>query len=196
VCNVDCTHSARVSRQSIVSIWDNTYKGRCHTGSVSLDLDPQLAAVVSSETRASVLAVLAGSPAPISGYRVAKLAQVQPIKVYRELRRLAEARVVRETRSGRGRLLWELPSGSLREFVASRGRVSWSEEWLANVRRRTSSEDRRFARRLNAAAARRPRPRSIPAGARAILSEMVRPRQKDEILERLGLPTSVRRGRK
>jgi hypothetical protein len=163
---------------------------------MSLELDPQLVTLMGSETRASVLATLAGAPKPISGYRVAKVAGVQPIKAYRELRRLAESGILLETRDQKGKSLWQMPTGSLRQFVASRGRVVWSAEWLANPRRQVTSRDRRFARNLNAAAALRSRSRSIPAGARAILSEMVRPRQKDKILEQLGLRTSVRRGRK
>jgi DNA-binding transcriptional ArsR family regulator len=163
---------------------------------MTLELDPQLATLFGSETRASVLAALAGASNPVSGYRIAKVADVQPIKAYVELRRLRDAGIVREFPDGNGRSLWELPRGEIRTFVAGRARVYWSGDWMQSPRRRSSPADRRFARQLTEAATKRPRPRSIPPAARSILSEMVRPAEKDEILERLGLPTSVRRDRK
>jgi len=162
---------------------------------MAVQIDPQLVALLGSETRASVLAVLAGASMPFSGYRVAQVAGVQPIKAYGELRRLRVAGIVRETPRKKGRSVWELPPGDLRSFVARRARVYWSGDWMSNARRKLTVDDWRFARQVNRAANRRSRSRRIPLSARAILSEMVRPSEKDEILERLGLPTSVRRGR-
>jgi len=163
---------------------------------MTLELDPQLVALFGSVTRVSVLATLAGASTPFSGYRIAKVADVQPIKAYAELRRLRDAGIVRETPGEKGRSLWELPKGEVRSFISSRARVYWSGDWFENVRVKITPADWRFARRVAKAAAKRPRPKSIPPAARAILSEMVRPPEKDEILERLGLPTSTRRGRR
>lgn len=163
---------------------------------MALELDPQLVALLGSETRASVLAALAGAMSPFSGYRVAKVARVQPIKAYAELRRLRDAGIVREVPRPKGRSGWELPEGEIRSFVAGRSRVYWSTDWMDSPRRIATAADVRFARTIERVAATRPRPRAIPPAARRILSEMVRPSKKDEILERLGLPTSLRRGRK
>jgi hypothetical protein len=158
--------------------------------------DPQLVALFGGKTRASVLAVLAGASVPFSGYRVARVAGVQPIKAYAELRRLRTAGIVREIPIKEGQSVWELPPGDLRSFVAKRVRVYWSGDWMSSPRRKFTVDDLHFARQLNRVAKRRPRPSTIPPYARAILSEMVRPPEKDELLERLGLPTSVRRGRR
>ncbi len=163
---------------------------------MTLELDAQLVTLFGSETRVSVLAVLAGASSPFTGYRIAKVAGVQPIKAYAELRRLRDAGIVREIPDKKGRSAWELPTGEIRSFVSGRTRVSWSSDWMNSPRRQVTPADRTFVLRVAEAAAKRARPRFIPPGARAILSEMVRPPEKDAILERLGLPTSVRRGRK
>ena len=163
---------------------------------MTLGLDPQLVTLFGSETRVAVLAALAGASVPFSGYRVAQVAGVQPIKAYSELKRLRSAGIVRETPVRKGRSVWDLPLGEIRSFVVGRTRIYWSDDWINNPRRKTTPDDLRFARQVNKAAEKRLRPASIPPSARAILSEMTRPSEKDEILERLGLPTSVRRGRK
>ncbi|MGP8072160.1 MAG: hypothetical protein ACLPZM_03405 [Thermoplasmata archaeon] len=163
---------------------------------MTLKLDSQLVTLFGSETRVSVLAALAGASSPFTGYRIAKIADVQPIKAYAELRRLRDAGIVREIPGKKGRSAWELPPGEIRSFVGGRTRLSWSSEWMNSPRRQVTPADRAFVLQIAEAAAKRARPRSIPPGARAILSEMARPPEKDAILERLGLPTSVRRGRR
>jgi len=163
---------------------------------MSIQTNPQLVALLGSETRASILAVLAGASVPFSGYRVAQVAGVQPIKAYAELRRLRIAGIVRETPRKKGQSVWELPPGDLRSLIARRSRIYWSGDWMSNGRRKFTVDDLRFARQISKAARRRPRYVEIPPSARAILSEMIRPSEKDEILERLGLRTSTRRGRR
>jgi hypothetical protein len=161
---------------------------------MAFDPNPQLVALFGSETRVSVLAALAGASKPFTGYRVAKVADVQPIKAYAELRRLRDAGVVQEIPGKQGGSLWELPQGEIRSYIGKRARVSWSQDWMDGTRRQVTAADRVFASQISEAAGRRTRPKSIPPGARAILSQMVRPAQKDAILQRLGLPTSVRQG--
>lgn len=163
---------------------------------MALELDPQLVTLVGSGNRASVLAALASATTPQTGYRIARLANVQPIKAYTELRRLRSVGIVRELRASDGRSVWELPDGAIRSFVASRARIAQFEEWIVSQRRGVGPSDRRFARALNDAAAKRPRARSNPPAARAILVEMTRPPEKDKVLELLRLPSSVRRGRR
>ncbi|MCI4351879.1 MAG: hypothetical protein L3K14_00600 [Thermoplasmata archaeon] len=95
------------------------------------ELDPGLVALFGSETRVSVLAVLAGASRPSTGYRVAKIARIQPIKVYAELRRLRKAGIVREVLAEGGRSGWELSAPDVRRLVGDRVRVSWSDDWFA-----------------------------------------------------------------
>jgi len=91
---------------------------------MAIHLDKGLVALFGSETRVSVLAVLAGASRPFTGYRVAKISGVQPIKVYSELRRLRDAGFVREVPSG-----WELSDPQVRRLVGDRVRIVWSEDW-------------------------------------------------------------------
>jgi DNA-binding transcriptional ArsR family regulator len=107
---------------------------------MKISLDPSLVALFGSETRVAVLAVLAGASRPLTGYRVAKIAGVQPIKAYGELRRLQGARVVRKLPSG-----WQLLDPQVRRFVGNRVRVAWSEDWEAGVRERARRAEKVLA---------------------------------------------------
>jgi len=98
---------------------------------MAINLDRGLVALFGSETRVSVLAVLASASRPLTGYRVAKIAGVQPIKAYAELRRLRAAGLVREAPPG-----WELSDPEVRRLVGSRVRIAWSEDWEAGTRKR------------------------------------------------------------
>jgi DNA-binding transcriptional ArsR family regulator len=160
-----------------------------------LNLDPQLVTLFGSETRVSVLAALAGASRPYTGYRVARVAGVQPIKAYAELRKLRDAGIVRETGGTAGRSGWELPEGDVRSFVGLRTRVSWSEDMLSAPQRTIGPQDLAFLRRVRARAEKRPRPKSVPPAAKAVLKEMKRRVRKDQNLARMGLRTSVRKAR-
>ncbi|MGA7860635.1 MAG: hypothetical protein WCB19_02105 [Thermoplasmata archaeon] len=98
---------------------------------MTINLDRGLVALFGSETRVSVLAVLAGASRPFTGYRVAKIAGVQPIKAYAELRRLRAAGFVRKAPSG-----WALSDPEVRRLVGSRVRIVWSEDWEAGEGKR------------------------------------------------------------
>lgn len=75
-----------------------------------------------------MLGVLANSTMPNSGYRIAKIARVQPIKATRELRRLSDAGLVEELPGPRGGSRWLLTDQDLRAFFRRRVRIlPWSE---------------------------------------------------------------------
>ncbi len=120
---------------------------------MTLKLDSQLVTLFGSETRVSVLAALAGASSPFTGYRIAKIADVQPIKAYAELRRLRDAGIVREIPGKKGRSAWELPPGEIRSFVGGRTRLSWSNEWMNSPRRQVTPADRAFVLQIAEAAA-------------------------------------------
>ena len=94
--------------------------------------DPGLVAFCGSKTRVSALGVLANSIRPVTGYRVSKVAGLQPIKVYRELDRAVESGLVEKTARG-----YRLVDPDLRALLQKRVRVSWSESWFADERCRT-----------------------------------------------------------
>ncbi len=88
-------------------------------------LDRRLLAFCGSATRVATLAVLANSERPLSGYRVSKLAGMQPIKIYRELERATRSGLVRKDVEG-----FRLSDPDLRLLLRKRVRLSWSEGWF------------------------------------------------------------------
>ncbi|MDE1881371.1 MAG: hypothetical protein KGI89_12585 [Euryarchaeota archaeon] len=150
-----------------------------------------LASVFGSEARARILVVLASARRDLSGYRIAKLSDVQPIKVSMELDRLARAGLVEPRaleRKGRG---WRLRDEDLRSFLSKRARVSWSEDWLD-----------RGVNGIDATEELRERIRDLPPpnlsklswrrGPPPILRDFERPPEKDRALRAVGLATSLR----
>jgi DNA-binding transcriptional ArsR family regulator len=160
---------------------------------MTLEVDPGLVALFGSQTRVRTLAPLACSPSPLTAYRVAWMTGVQRTKVYSELRRLAAAGVVAERKSGGNRSTWELVDPEVRSLLRRRARISWSEDWLADLNRDAGKQSpiqlqqqrEDFFRRVR-------RPKSVPRAAKAILAEMKRRPGKDVELARLGLATSPR----
>ncbi|MCI4347230.1 MAG: hypothetical protein L3J97_01260 [Thermoplasmata archaeon] len=108
---------------------------------MTIEVDEGLVTLFGSETRVSVLAVLAGASRPLTGYRVAKIAEVQPIKAYAELRKLREAGFVRESPSG-----WELSDPQVRRLVGTRVRVVWSEDWETGEKERAQRAEKTLAK--------------------------------------------------
>lgn len=86
--------------------------------------DDALVAFCGSGTRVATLGVLANSEKPLTGYRVAKLAGLQPIKVYRELAKANRSGLVQKTARG-----YQLADSDLRGLLRKRIRISWFESW-------------------------------------------------------------------
>lgn len=135
-------------------------------------VDSMLVAFCGSVTRATVLGVLANAVIPMTGYRVARVAQIQPTKVYRELRRAAEAGLVENTSRG-----YRLLDPDVRTLLQKRVRLYWSESWLAGEpdrAARSRAYDRSADDWFDPS-----RYRANPAVARRYASEIVRPPEKD-----------------
>jgi hypothetical protein len=158
---------------------------------MALELDPGLSVLFGGDTRASILAVLAGASAPFSGYRVAKVARVQPIKAYAELRRLRDAGFVSETASERGKSAWQLSDSNLRSFLERRVRVAWWNDWEPGMEQRASRAEEVLAKvgRFDLSKF-KPNPSAVSNP-----EEYVRPTEKDRVLARMGLRTSARKRR-
>lgn len=139
-------------------------------------LDTRLATLFGSETRLRVLAVLAGAPRPVTGYRLAVAAAVPFSKVYRELARLERAGLVARGPGG-----WRAADADVVRLLRKRVRVAWDGPWFTERQRR-----RRADRRLLDSLERRAPPpfpdRWTPRNPRTV----TRPAAKDAILRRLG----------
>ena len=158
---------------------------------MALEMDPGLPILFGGDTRASILAVLAGASTPFTGYRVAKVARVQPIKAYAELRRLRDAGFVSETSNGRGKTSWLLADSNLRSLLARRIRVAWWNDWEPGMERRARRAEASIAQigRLDLSKF-KPNPSAVSNP-----EEYSRPVEKDIVLKRMGLRTSTRKRR-
>jgi len=148
--------------------------------------DPRLIAFCGSETRVSTLGVLANSSEPLTGYRVSKLAGVQPIKVYRELDRAVAAGIVRKGARG-----YVLSDPDLRALLQKRVRVSWSESWYASEGERGKRASRVGA--LSAKWVDSSRYEANPAVAARYATEFERPPEKADFAAREGVVISRKR---
>ena len=137
-------------------------------------IDPARSTLIKSEARILSLGVLANASGPLTGYRVAAIADLPRIKVYPELREAESCGWI--TRSAAG---YEMPESYLRSLLASRVRIVWSEDWMAGETkrmRRVQAADNRDTSWFNPAKyARNPRV------ARRYASEFARPAEKNEI---------------
>lgn len=158
-------------------------------------IDSALVAAFGSATRVRTLAVLANAAAPLTAYRVALVGGIPVDKAYREVRRLARARLVERRRDG-----WVLVDDDLRSLLQRRVRVRWDQDWdrerqgwagetasllsagLATLRRRLQSDPGYL----------RPKGWKPTRAARRTIRELNRPRDKDAVLRRAGLRSSVR----
>jgi len=150
-------------------------------------VDLPLESLFGSRTRLLTMAVLANADAPLTGYRVAKVADLPRQKVYPELRRGTAAGLIRH--KGRG---FVLSDPDIRSLLRKRVRIRWDEEWdrsrkgqAAKVpgelnRIRSSLRGFKTYDALN----------RIPATARR---ELERDPAKDRILRELGLRPSTRK---
>jgi hypothetical protein len=109
---------------------------------MSSRIDPRLVALCGSETRAKTVGVLAGAFRPLTGYRVGRTAGISLPKVYRELKRLEVAGLARHSPQG-----WSLIDPDVAALFRRRYRVSWADDWFAEIRRR-SRDDAALLRKL------------------------------------------------
>jgi len=145
--------------------------------------DRGLVAFCGSETRVSTLGVLANAERPLTGYRISKLAGLQPIKVYRELERAIRAGLVGKSESG-----YRLLDRDVRTLLQKRVRVSWSEAWFADEGERAKRSRKVLE---NSVAWYDPRRyKSNSKVAKRYATEIQRPPEKDKLSQRVGVGPS------
>ena len=152
-------------------------------------VDAGLAALFGSDDRVRTLAALANSRSPLTAYRVAKIVEMKPPNVYRELKRLLKGGVVTRATSEDGSTVWQLREADLRAFFQARLRVTWSEDLLSGGRDR----ERRAVATMGRSADEPLDLSRFGPGRRLTAAELRRRRQKDQVLGRAGAKTSVRK---
>jgi hypothetical protein len=156
---------------------------------MEVPLDPALTELFGSRTRLLTMAVLANAEAPMTGYRVAKVADLPRPKVYTEIRRAMKAGLVRFAQAGDG---YVMADPDVRLLLRKRVRIRWLDDMTASRAVRGWDAGRELAR-IRADPSRVPLydPKNrIPASA---LREMERDPRKNEVLRRMGLPVSARK---
>jgi DNA-binding transcriptional ArsR family regulator len=152
-------------------------------------VDAGLAALFGSEDRVRTLAALANSSSPLTAYRVAKIVEMRPPNVYRELKRLLKGEVVTRTTMKDGSTVWQLREADLRSFFRARMRVTWSDDLVSGARDR----ERRAAAVIRRSAEEPLDLSRFSPGRRLTAAEIQRRRRKDQVLARAGAKISVRK---
>ncbi len=150
------------------------------------EIDPGIAALFGSETRAATLGAVANARQPLTAYRVAQMTGAQVIKVVAELRRLEKAGLVAKTPTDRGRTGWTVSDGALRDLLRRRVRIVWSRDWNEAAGERVRRRDSLPTIRIDLSRY-RPNPKAVPNP-----EEFERPAEKDRLLAKAGLPVSRR----
>lgn len=149
-------------------------------------IDPAVAALFGSKTRALTLATLANAGIPLTAYRIAQVAGTQVIKTVTELRRLERGGLVLRSPTDLGRSGWILADKSLADFFRRLVRLFWLADWNKVIDKRVRSRNRSRPVAINLARF-PPNPEAVPNPG-----EFIRSPEKDRILARAGLPTSRR----
>jgi hypothetical protein len=149
--------------------------------------DLPLESLFGSRTRLLTMAVLANAEEPLTGYRIAKVADLPRQKVYPELRKGIGAGLIR--RAGPG---FVLADPDVRSLLRKRVRIRWDEEWDRSREGqaiKVPAELNRIRSSLRSFKAYDPKNR-IPTDARR---ELQRDPVKNRILRELGLRPSSRK---
>lgn len=148
---------------------------------MSLRPPKDLVALCGSSTRVRTLAVLASAVEPMTGYRIGREGGVPFPKLYPELERLRRAGLVSKRESG-----WALAVPAVRQLFRRRFPLPLPHGWSTEVERRRA-EDEAILSLLRAM----PAPRFRRGGANRNLPRVSRDPEKDRLLRRLGLGTSL-----
>jgi hypothetical protein len=156
-----------------------------------LEIDPGLVSLFGSQTRLLTMAVLANADEPLTGYRVAKIADLPRIKVYPEIRKGVATNLL--ARDGVG---YRMIDNDVRTLLRKRVRIRWDKEW-DRAREGWNEQTRDRLAEILASIPKdpgylRPKGWKPSASARTALQEMDRPASKDTLLRRRGLRTSAR----
>lgn len=151
-----------------------------------LEVPSPLSRLFGSSDRLRILAVLANANQPLTAYRIAQVAGIQPPNVYREIKRLSGLSELRKNALPTEG--WELVDSQLRRFVQQKVRVYWSEDFALGAASRAAR-----ARQLRKAMSNVPlESRFVQQGRRPTASQIRNRRQKDAVLKRGGGRPSTR----
>lgn len=155
------------------------------------DVDPSLTSLFGSQTRLLTMAVLANAEEPLTGYRVAKIADLPRAKVYPEIRKGVTTGLLTRVDEG-----YRMVDSDVRALLRKRIRIRWDEEW---DRARKGWNEQTLGRLGTILASiptdpgyLRPKGWRPSPSARKAIREMERLPLKDLILARRGLRTSAR----
>ncbi len=154
-------------------------------------MDPGLAALFGSKDRVRILAALANAAAPLTAYRVATMAGMQPPNVYRELKRLVEVKEVGRAITPEGRDGWVVADPDLRALLRRRLRIAW----IKDLSRGAQEREQRATTAIQASAKEPLDLSKFKVGRPLAAAEVRRRREKDAILEKAGARTSARLNR-
>src|SRR5580658_10492812 len=154
------------------------------------DVDTSLVSLFGSRTRLLTMAVLANANEPLTGYRVAAIANLPREKVYPELRKGVATGMISVGPTG-----YRMIDTDVQTLLRKRVRIRWDLEWD----RARPGWDEETSRRLTALLASipndptylRPKGWKPSPSARTAIREMERPASKDALLRRRGLRTSA-----
>jgi hypothetical protein len=156
-----------------------------------VEVDSGLVSLFGSRTRLLTMAVIANADEPLTGYRVAKIADLPRIKVYPEIRKGVVTNLL--VRDGRG---YRMIDSDVRALLRKRVRIRWDEEWDRSRKGWNDETSGRLARALASIPTEpnylRPRGWKPSPSVRKAIREMERPAAKDALLRRRGLRTSAR----
>ena len=153
---------------------------------MALAVDPEIGRLFGSGTRVRTLAILANTAQPLTGYRIAQISGDEQSKVYSELRRLEQGRLILSTRSTRGVKVWVIGDPDLRRFLRRRVRLAGSKEWSSRVRQVAPLDRTALSKVLEIDLS------NFPPIPKKAATEFVRPPEKDRALAAARLPVSRR----
>lgn len=145
--------------------------------------------LLGSETRVRTLAPIAGSSVPLTGYRIAEIAEIPRTKVYEELANLKAAGWVAVVRGPSNQTLWQITDPDVRRLLRRRVRIVFTAELARSAQKRASEAKRVMSRSRRVG----PPPGLFQPGFRPKSpGDFKRSPEKDAVLAALGLPISRR----
>lgn len=155
---------------------------------MGLEVDPGLLALFGSKDRVRTLAILANANSPLTAYRIARTAEVEPPNIYRELSKLVRVSEVRRMKTPEGEEGWALIDSDLQRLFRKRWRLTWSVDLIREQRGKQERVARTFSK-----ASRIPLTLPTARSTGSLPARLARRRlEKDRILARGQARTSIR----
>jgi len=148
---------------------------------MKFNIDPAVEQLFGSETRAKVLAILADSLEPKTGYEISKTLDVSPPKVYDVLRRMETSGFLKAITEGSRIKRYFLADEDLRRLLLKKVRIAVAKDWFSPEMVREREKAFELAKKV---VVRVPKARGIPKNL-PNRQEFIRPREKDRALARI-----------